>query len=161
MPLSFARTAKCALAFLATVKAACLSESTNAAGVDDGTIISNLAEIAAYGAAGVSVHSFTTCKDEDGKLVGVQYSLNTDTGVVDLTAMGDMTQVCQKLTLSGPIEKIRASYAPSDSSVSAIKYYKGGNSKTYGNLITSYLEWNFSDTSILMGVYGRVSASGK
>jgi len=61
------------------------------------------------------------------------------------------------LTLSGEIEKIRASYAPSEASVSAIKYYKGSNSKTYGSLLSSFKEWTFSDTNTLLGVYGKVS----
>merc|ERR1712157_547562 len=133
------------------------------AGVDNGTIISNYAEIEAAGSS-ATVHSFETCKDSKGNMVGVQYTLNAPNGgQVALTPLGDMSassdcpSCCQRLTLSGPIEKVRASYAPSSSTVSAIKYYKGGNSKTYGTLLSSFKEWTFSETSILLGIHGRVN----
>ena len=75
--------------------------------------------------------------------------------------MGDMSGSCQTLTLSGPIEKIRASYARSEAKVSAIKYYKGSAAKTYGTLLSTFKEWTFSDTNILLGLHGRVIDEGK
>lgn len=65
------------------------------------------------------------------------------------------------LTLSGPIEKIRASYSQSEDGVSAVKYYKGGNSKTYGTLLSSFKEWTFTDSKILLGLHGRINSSNK
>ena len=76
---------------LSSVHAACLSETSVTAGVDDGAEISNYAEIAALGASGLSVNSFTTCKDSKGNLAGIQYTLNTDAGMTELKALGDMT----------------------------------------------------------------------
>ena len=40
--------------------------------------------------------------------------------------------------------------------VTSVKYYKGGNSKTYGTLLSRFEEWNYSDTKILLGVQGRL-----
>ena len=75
--------------------------------------------------------------------------------------MGDIdAETCQTLTLSGPIEQIRASYTRSTSSVSAIKYYKGSVSKTYGTLISLYREWFFDENNVLLGLHGRVHNNG-
>ena len=73
--------------------------------------------------------------------------------------MGNMIGDCQTLTLTGLIEKIRASYARSTGTVSAIKYYKGSVSKTYGTLLSLFREWTFTDTNQLMGLHGRVDGT--
>ena len=67
---------------------------------------------------------------------------------------------CQTLTLTGQIEKIRASYARSSGAVTAIKYYKGSASKTYGTLLSLFQEWSFTETNQLIGLYGRIDTSG-
>ena len=117
------------------------------AGIEDGELFSNLAEIEAIGASSATFQSFTTCIDSDGAMRGTQYTLLSASGdQIPLTAIGNMSGTCQTLTLEGsPIEKIRASYAQSQSGVSAIKYYKGGISKTYGTLLSSYNEWTFTE----------------
>ena len=73
--------------------------------------------------------------------------------------MGNMVGKCQTLTLDGSIEKIRASYSRSAGSVTSMKYYKGGASKTYGTLLSNFKEWTFTDTSKLIGLHGYVNGS--
>ena len=68
-----------------------------------------------------------------------------------------MTDTCQTIKISRAIEKIRASYSQNLGAVTSIKYYKGGFSKTYGTLLSTYKEWEFSDTVRLLGLHGRVS----
>ena len=63
---------------------------------------------------------------------------------------------CRTLELSGPIEKIRASWSENDQAVSAIRYFKGRNSLTYGNLLTPFSEWEFSETNVLFGIHGQM-----
>ena len=63
------------------------------------------------------------------------------------------------MTLTGLIEKINASYSASTGTVSAIKYYKGSVSKTYGTLLSLFREWKFTDTNRLMGLHGRVDGA--
>ena len=52
--------------------------------------------------------------------------------------MGKMKGDCQTLWLAGPIEKVRASYKDDDGSVSALKYYRGSNSKQWGKASKDY-----------------------
>ena len=81
---------------------------------------------------------------------------NTEGKVTELTAFGTMKGDCQTLTLSGPIERIRASYAQTSGSVTSLKLYRSGLAKTYGTLLANYEEWNFSESSILLGLHGYI-----
>ena len=67
-----------------------------------------------------------------------------------------MTGTCQGLNLKGPLEKIRASYSNEKRAISGIRLYRDGLAKTFGNILPSYEEWLFNDSSILMGLHGQV-----
>ena len=67
-----------------------------------------------------------------------------------------MSGNCQTLELSGPIERIKASYSNDKRSVSSVQYYKGGIKKTYGTLLNSYRTWTFGDSNVLLGLHGKV-----
>ena len=58
------------------------------------------------------------------------------------------------MNLSGPIEMIKSSYSLNDRAVTAIKYFKTNISKSYGNLLRNYEEWEFDSRSILLGLHG-------
>ena len=70
--------------------------------------------------------------------------------------MGNMSGTCQTISLKGAIEKTRCSYSPSSGSVTSVKFYKGGLVKSYGTLLSTYKEWEYSETQLLMGLHGRV-----
>ena len=65
---------------------------------------------------------------------------------------------CDTMLLTGGgIEKLRVSYSKSDGMVTAMKFYKQDGSKTFGTMLSSYEEWDFSRTDRLMGLHGRIS----
>lgn len=68
--------------------------------------------------------------------------------------MGELSGKCQTLTLSGPIERIRAHYDTDLELVTSVMYFRGGLSKTYGIMKQPYEEWNFDDDSMLLGLHG-------
>ena len=106
---------------------AALCESIDVSGEAVGEKISNFNEITRMGASNYEFASFSTCTDDNGDVIGTQYTLRDSNDITtDLTAIGSMTgSNCQSLALSGPIEKIRASYSSATSSVSSIRYLRG------------------------------------
>ena len=73
-------------------------------------------------------------------------------GVLD--GAGD---ICRELKLEdGGVEKMRASFHQEFQRVNAIRFDKGDKKLTYGNLLENgFIEWEFSEESPLMGLYGH------
>ena len=63
------------------------------------------------------------------------------------------------MNIEGTIEKVRASYSQLAGGITSIKYYKDDKAKTYGTLLQSFVEWEFSETNILIGLHGRVDGA--
>ena len=71
--------------------------------------------------------------------------------------MGDMSGSCETLSLKGPLDSIQAS--DDGTAVTAITYFRGSSSKSYGTLDTSFKRWTFDDTNVLIGMHGRVDGT--
>ena len=83
------------------VESACLIESELDVGVADGEFISNKSEILAIGSleelANYTIDSITTCVSEDGKLMGMQYSIssvNLRQFSFGLNQIGSLSETC-------------------------------------------------------------------
>ena len=125
-----------------------------------GTPFSNKEEI--EGLEGYVFHSFETCENGSGDMIGIQYTLVSKTDqndIVPLSPMGNMSGICRSLILEGPLEKIKASYSSNDKAVNAIKYYRGDASITYGTLLNPNIEWNFDESNSLIGIYGYMEGT--
>ena len=99
----------------------------------------------------------TTCQDELGNVVAMQYQLVVGNGtLVDLDAMGSVED-CDELPLStSRFESLRVSIRDGKSSIA---YFKQGIKKTYGEMpieSDQYTQWTFSDENRLIGLHGRV-----
>jgi hypothetical protein len=67
---------------------------------------------------------------------------------------------CQKITLSGGFDRVRASSNDANSGVNSIRFYRGNSKKTYGKIDDDFTEWNFTEDKPLVGFYGRQSDRG-
>ena len=95
-------------------------------------------EITQNGEEEWTLAAFETCEDDNGDMIGSQYTLSDLNGnTVELDAMGDMSGQCRRLELNGPVDSIIASFSTRTSSVSAIRYIKDPNQVTYGILLNS------------------------
>ena len=144
--------------FYVAVNAECLTESETTTGIEIGTQFSNIAELKELGAQSYRLHSFTTCQDAAGNVIGTQFILKSryEEETIELEAMGDMmTGTCANLILTSPIQEIKASFSW-DSGSGSISYHKDGLKKTYGAPPDDAVTWTFSDTSQLIGLHGRV-----
>ena len=74
--------------YLTTVIGACFYESIETSGLVAGDLFSNKAELEQLDVA--SLHSFTTCKNDNDEFVGVQFIILDSGGQeIELTPMGD------------------------------------------------------------------------
>ena len=81
-------------------------------GREVGTPFSNRVEIEALD--GYIFHSFETCENGSGDMVGMQYflvSMTDENDVVPLSPIGEMSGICRSLVLAGPLDKFKASYS--------------------------------------------------
>ena len=63
------------------------------------------------------------------------------------------------MTLSGTLDKIDIAYAPA-TGISGIKFYRGGNSRAYGNIQNEVKSWSISPSEPIVGMYGYQSPRG-
>ena len=92
--------------------AQCLVEDPTVVGREVGTPFSNREEIEALD--GYIFHSFETCENGSGDMIGMQYFLVSKTDendIVPLSHIGEMSGICRSLVLEGPLDKIQASYS--------------------------------------------------
>ena len=92
-------------------------------------------------------------------MIGLFVSIATEEDsaeLVILQSFGEISGFCTKLNLYGPVDSIRASYSPNTGSVSAISYRRNDAQRTFGALLSNYVEWTFNSTSRFMGFHGRV-----
>ena len=150
-----------AVTFVQLSQSYCLQASTNTTGVETGEPFSNKDEILALGPADYTFHSMTNCVNGGDELIGIQFLLKSTSGnIVELSAIGDMSGTCQTLELDDALETIKASYSLNNGAgVKSIRYIRGTIKKTYGTLLSSFVEWNFNNTVELIGLHGRMSDS--
>ena len=112
------------------------------------------------------IHSFTTCVDSHGYVIGLQFSLTSNPysadedseAIIELGAIGNMNGDCTTLTLEGGFDKIRA--YESEYGVRNLRFYREDRAKTYGKLKDEFTEWLFTNETPLVGLYGRQSTNG-
>ena len=68
-----------------------------------------------------------------------------------------MSGDCRTVTLTGPMDAIKASYSKDDGAVTAVRYTKDGKSQTFGTLLNKSEYWGFNDNSKLIGLHGRIT----
>ena len=122
---------------LASGRAQCLIEDPTVVGREVGTPFSNRKGIEDLG-DGYIFHSFETCENGSGDMIGMHFFLVSKTDendIVPLLPIGDMSGICRSLVLQGPLDMIKASYSQNDGAVNAVKYFRNGNSITYGTLL--------------------------
>ena len=123
-------------------RAQCLIEDPTVVGQEIGTPFSNRDEIEALD--GYIFHSFETCENDSGDMIGMQYSLvskTDETDIVPLSSIGEMRGSCRSFELEGPLDMIKASYSLDDGVVNAVEHFKNGNSVSAGILLSQFGTW--------------------
>ena len=74
-----------------------------------------------------------------------------------LIPIGVMRGRCDDISLSGPLDRIRASDNDKDG-LKGVRFYRGGRAKTFGIIDDEddegYREWFFDDDEPLIGYFG-------
>ena len=111
------------------------------------------------------LYSFITCTNFDGNVIGLQFILSANARLdpmaikYPLDPIGQTNDECQEMKIAGPLTRIRASYSE-ENGVDSIRYYRGDQMKTYGELGDDYTEWQLQNDQPLVGVYGYQSERG-
>ena len=109
-----------------------------------------------------SPYKVTSCEDDVGHWVGTQITLASNDGaefVLDPLGIVGGSGKCQTLTLTGPLDGIKAGYYEFIEAINSIRFRKDGVTKTYGdsNLNAREYEWTFRQENRFMGLHGTTT----
>ena len=114
------------------------------------------------------LHSIKTCKDTDGNVSGLQFSLATNiynysgTEILHMEPIGHMTGQCDTLVLRADFDTIHATLTPSGLDI-IYRYHDGpsGIAKSYGAIDEDKATvWIFDHANPVIGLYGRHTEAG-
>ena len=137
----------------------CESDMVGILGPEDFT---NLEQLLSIDYWTYSPYKITSCEDDVGHWVGTQITLASNEGAefaLDPTGVVGGAGKCQTLTLTGPLDGIKAGYYTFIEAINSIRFRKDGVTKTYGdsNLNADEYEWTFSDKNRFLGLHGTTT----
>ena len=77
-------------------------------------------------------------------------SIIDESKTVWLPTMGQTSSSCNTLTLTSPVQTVRASFEQDSGYGTSLQFEKDGKKKTYGNLpdqLSLVTEWDFNETN--------------
>jgi hypothetical protein len=135
---------------------------SNFVGVEGEEDFSNLDQLLQIEYWTYSPYKVTSCEDDVGHWVGTQITLASNDGAeFELDPLGIVggSGKCQTLTLTGPLDGIKAGYYEFIEAINSIRFRKDGVTKTYGDssLNAREYEWTFRQEDRFVGIHGSTT----